>query len=161
MKHFTPNYLLMQINNGIWWKMTYFEGMDQQALNPNLDTYFLNQSINSVDSSMVNVRVTYKLLLVYSLQNLEKFWQIEANGNEQMQEESPILSYEKNSFVNCSCRKTLNAAYLNDSPTSKQYCFKISSQQVCSGNGHWISIFEISMQSLSQNNMVCIYNNIS
>lgn len=114
MKHFTPNYLLMQINNGIWWKMTYLEGMDQQALNPNLDTYFLNQSINSVDSSMVNAMVTYKLSLVYSLQNLEKFWQIEANGNEKMQEESPILSYEKNSFVNCSCRKTLNAAYLND-----------------------------------------------
>lgn len=114
MKHFTSNKLLMQINNGIWWKMTYLEGMDQQALNPNLDTYFLNQSINSVDSSMVNAMVTYKLSLVYSLQNLEKFWQIEANGNEKMQEESPILSYEKNSFVNCSCRKTLNAAYLND-----------------------------------------------
>lgn len=143
MKHFTPNYLLMQINNGIWWKMTYLKGMDQQALNPNLDTYFLDQSINSVDSSMVNAMVTYKLSLVYSLQNLEKFWQIEANGNEKMQEESPILSYEKNSFVNCSCRKTLNAAYLNDCliniSTSKQYCFnitKISSQQVCSGNGH-------------------------
>lgn len=94
--------------------MTYLEGMDQQALNPNLDTYFLNQYINSVDSSMVNAMVTYKLSLVYSLQNLEKFWQIEANGNEKMQEESPILLYEKNSFVNCSCRKTLNAAYLND-----------------------------------------------
>lgn len=53
--------------------MTYLEGMDQQALNPNLDTYFLNQSINSVDSSMVNAMVTYKLSLVYSLQNLEKF----------------------------------------------------------------------------------------
>lgn len=52
--------------------MTYLEGMDQQALNPNLDTYFLNQYINSVDSSMVNAMVTYKLSLVYSLQNLEK-----------------------------------------------------------------------------------------
>lgn len=95
MKHFTSNYLLVQIKN---WNLVVddihvIRGNGPTAIKSKLE-YILSGPVygtkpDSVDSSMMNVKVSHKL----EEQNLENFWQIEAIGTKKMHEESAIQDF--------------------------------------------------------------------